>query len=168
PPVEMYAGVHLVRTISPSEPEEPESEDVVEAIAFRTALEIETSSALEDGLTELDPGLLNVWRGARVALSPQNPDRARHVAVSLRELFTTVLHRLAPDDSVKEWTSDPDHYDEKGRPTRRARYQFICRTINDGPFTKFVDLDMRFALAFLDAFQGGTHEIVSSLSDAQL
>src|SRR5439155_26953546 len=83
PPVEMYAGVRLVRSVSPGEPEEQESEEMAEAIVLRDELERETTSALAESLTGLDPALLNLWHGARAALSSKNPDRARHVTVSL-------------------------------------------------------------------------------------
>lgn len=44
-----------------------------------------------------------MWQGAKSALnSTDNPDYARHCAVSLRELFTHVIHRLSPDDEIKK------------------------------------------------------------------
>lgn len=167
PAVEMYVGVSLARSISPAQADEAEDDDLDEALGFRAELEAETHASLEGAVGKLDPSLLVMWRGAKDALASKNPDRARHVTVSIRELYTQLLHRLAPDERVRAWTADPSLYD-KGRPTRRARHLFIVRNVIDGPMKTFIDLDVRCALEFVDALQVGTHKVASGLSDEQL
>ena len=84
----------------------------------------------------LDNAFPNILRGAEQAITSQNPDKCRHFASSHRELCTHILHTLAPDDEVVEWTVDPNHFYE-GRPTRRARLLFIARYSYNGPFVEF-------------------------------
>jgi hypothetical protein len=55
---------------------------------------------LDEHLMSLDPGFVNMRRGAWDALASSNPDRCRHAAISHRELFRRVLQRLAPDVRV--------------------------------------------------------------------
>jgi len=94
------------------------------------------SDELTGWLGDLDPAFLDMLQGAERTITSQNPDRCRHFASSHRELCTHLLHQLAPDNDVEEWTDDPNHFHE-GRPTRRARLQFIGRNRNNRPFVRF-------------------------------
>jgi len=127
----------------------------------------DTDSRLIALLEEIDKDLLSLLKGAKFSLQSNHPDHARHFATSLRELFTQVLHALAPDSELEKWTNDLAHYHNQ-RPTRKARLLYICRAINKEPFTKFLEKDIEATLAFLDLFQGGTHKIVISYSADQL
>ena len=85
----------------------------------------------------------------------RNPDRARHVTTSVRELFSQVLHGLAPDEEVRAWSSNEQHFQNR-RPTRRARLLYICRHINSDPLTRFVEDDVQAALSFVEALNADT------------
>lgn len=112
--------------------------------------------------------LFHIWEGANIALnSIDNPDYARHFASSLRELFTQILHRLSPDDEIRKWTRDENHF-HSGRPTRRARLLYICRGINGDKFSDFVKKDIDSTLALVDLFNSATHEPVSPFTHNQL
>lgn len=87
-------------------------------------------------LGSLDPSFPILLRGAEETISSQNPDRCRHFASSHRELCTQIIHLLAPDNLVKDWTTDPNHFD-RGKPTRRARLLYIARNHNNNPFIDF-------------------------------
>ena len=115
----------------------------------------------------LDPSLIKLWRGANQALNLKNPDAVRHFATSLRELLTHVIHKLSPDDEVKNWSTSPKHF-HNGKPTRRARLLFICKGINHGPFSTFLEKDIDALLACIDIFQEGTHAINVPLKISQL
>jgi hypothetical protein len=104
---------------------------------------------------------------SKEAARSENPDRARHVSTSLRELYTHIVHRIAPDSEVQSWTSESSHF-HNGRPTRKARLLYVCRHLNHGPFETFVQKDVAAALGFLDLFQMGTHDIVPAFSATQL
>ncbi len=122
---------------------------------------------IDDWLQQLHPNLDNVMHGARAAIHESNPDRARHVTTSVRELLTQVLHHLAPDDDVRAWTDAPNLY-HNGRPTRRGRLLYISRGINVDPLSEFVSADVDSALTLMNALQSGTHAITSRLTDRQL
>lgn len=118
-------------------------------------------------LQKYDERLYPLLQGARDSLKTDNPDRARHVTTSVRELFTQVLFSLASDSDIKNWSTNEKDFHNK-RPTRRARLLFICRDINSDPMTRFVEDDIRAALSFLDSLNAGTHVVKSKLTEYQL
>jgi len=164
PATELYAGAELRRSLSQVQEDRNESQREV----LHGTLSADGEETLEGLLADISSDLLDPLEGARVAIDSFNPDRTRHVAVSLRELFTQVLHRLAPDDRIRSWTTDRTHYDEKGRPTRRARLLFLYAPVNDSSLEEFVIRDVEAALEFLGLFHGGTHRVASSYTDPQL
>ena len=123
--------------------------------------------SVDDILANFDDRLCPVLQGARDAVMSDNPDRERHVTTSLRELITTVLHALAPDDSIRKWSTDEGHF-ANDRPTRRARVQYIYRHINADPLTRFVNDDVESALSLIELLQVGTHRVESRLTKSQL
>lgn len=123
--------------------------------------------SVDDELASFDKRLLGLINGARESLQNENPDRARHVTTSVRELFTHVLHALAPDADVRKWSSDASHY-HNNRPTRRARLLYICRKFSCDPLSQFVEDDVRAALTLIDSLNEGTHVIQSRLTYFQL
>jgi hypothetical protein len=162
PPLEVYTAADLLTVVSESGREFSEDE-----VSFRKELSNEREASLEQLLAAINPNFVILWRGASQALYSDNPDRFRHVVVSLRELLTHVIHAIAPDDKVHGWTTNPHDF-ENGRPTRAARILFICRGINHGPFTEFVSRDVASATSFLQLFQRGTHELNVGFSEEQV
>jgi hypothetical protein len=123
---------------------------------------------LEDLLLDIGAGdLVAMWRGALDVLDSRHTDYARHCSVSLRELLTQVIHKLAPDNHIREWTNDPKLFD-KNRPTRKARLLFICRSVNHDIFSDFVDKDIDAILEFFKLFQRGTHQVIIPYTHIQL
>jgi hypothetical protein len=165
PAVEFYNGVSVVDAITL--PEEPDIESEIGSKEFLDEARKENDDRLILLLSEIDANLIIPLQGARLSLTSTNPDRARHFATSLRELFTHVVHALAPDHEVKAWSNMPEHF-EKGRATRRARLLYICRGLNQDRFSEFVEKDITAVLAFLQLFQRGTHQVVAEYSDLQL
>jgi len=139
------------------------SVSVVDSITFSQ----ETDDRLTYLLTEINAELIVPLQGARLSLNSTNPDRVRHFAASLRELFTHVLHTLAPDNEIRSWSNSPEYF-VNGKPTRRARLLYICRPLNQDEFSDFIEKDIAAVLAFLQLFQQGTHEVRARYSDLQL
>jgi len=160
PPLEIYREADLLEEITIPENEQvpPDEHDI--------AL-VSEERPLEDWLQQIDPNLVNLLHGARSAIHESNPDRARHVTTSLRELFTHVIHLLAPDDSIRTWTNAYDLY-HNGRPTRRAKLLYINRRINVDPLSSFVNSDVDSAITLIDALNAETHGITSRLTERQL
>ena len=144
--------------------------DVLEGISVDHAGGNEAVVALpsiDSELAAFDEKLLILIRGARQSLESGNPDRPRHVTTSVRELFTHILHRLAPDDEVGAWSDDEKHF-HNGRPTRRARLLYICRQFSCEPLTEFVENDVKAAISLIDSLHAGTHVVESRLTTSQL
>lgn len=145
---------------------EPESESEPQLLVAE--LRERVGSQLQPRLGLLNDGLPKMWIGARQALRSSNPDRCRHAAVSTRELVTHLIHLLAPDDDVRQWTSDPAHYDEKHRPTRRARFLYVCRGVAAEGYARFIEKIIGGTLAKIELLQKGTHQIEASLEERQI
>jgi hypothetical protein len=143
--------------------------DVLDRISIEEKEEVDAGGlpAVDEELAGFDDQLLTLINGARASLRSDNPDRARHVTTSMRELFTQILHGLAPDDEVRKWSADPDHYHDN-RPTRRARLLYICRKFSCDPLSKFVEDDVRAALTLVESLNAGTHVVQSKLNEFQL
>jgi hypothetical protein len=160
-PIEYFLSANFLEVISVEEDVTAEEEIIKNEILY------ECEYKLSEYLPKLDSGLYKLWKGAIEALESNNSDKIRHFTTSLRELYTHVIHLLAPDQMIKNWSKDPEDY-YNSRPTRKARLQFICRNINNNPFKDFVKKDIATTLAFIDLFQSGTHKIDSDLTEEQL
>ncbi len=166
--VEFFNGVRIAQAVTIQSDEfELDFELEEETHQVEKDVQQETESAIEELLGKLNVELKVLLHGARQSLESTNPDKVRHFATSLRELFTHVLHTLSPDDQVKNWSKSPTHYD-RGKPTRRARLLYICRSLNHDPFSDFLEKDIDAVLEFLKLFQRGTHEITPPYTDLQL
>lgn len=163
PPVEILTCSDLIDTISREDPEER----VENTDALENEIRDDIESSLDELLVHVNPEIKKLWLGAKSALSSTNPDKKRHVVVSLREMLTHVLHGIAPDSEVKKWTSDPSYFHDE-RPTREARLLFVCRDINSGPFKEFVNKDVESHIKFIRLFQRGTHELNIDFTEQQL
>ncbi len=143
--------------------------DVIEGITVEDdeAQDLEPLPSVDDELASFDERLLALLKGARQSLDSDNPEKARHVTTSVREFFTHILHELAPDHEINQWTTDASYY-HNGRPTRRTRLLFICRTFSCDPLTKFIEHDVQAALTLVDSLNAGTHAIESKLTQPQL
>jgi len=162
PPIEFYTSNRVIESISLTEGKILEEEETL-----ITEISHEIRDDIEMYLSRLDPSLIRLWRGAKESLASDNPDSTRHFITSLRELLTHVIHKLAPDEQVKSWTTDPKHY-HKNKPTRRSRLLYICREINYPPFSQFLDKDIDAVLECINLFQYGTHKIDSPFITPQL
>lgn len=164
PSIEFFTGVECL-DVTTGETSDDEYED--ERQIVREEISARADETLRTQLVSLKPELLNLWEGAKQALTSDNPDRARHFITSFRELFTHVLHLLSPDDDLRGWSTSPKDF-VNNRPTRRARLSYISRGISHGAFTAFVEKDVAATLAICDLFQAGTHGISNNFSEAQL
>ena len=84
PPREVFREVEILKEIITPEYDR-EIPDEYEVLVVPEEI------LLESRLRDIDRGLPNLLQGARLASSTDNPDRARHVTVSLRELIGHVL-----------------------------------------------------------------------------
>ena len=108
-----------------AEQENANSLDVTNALLGEPSEEEATAedlavTAITSELSRISDDLDSRWNGAVYALSPSNPDAARHFCTSTREIITTILDVKAPDAEVL--AANPDcAKTHDGTPTRRAR-----------------------------------------------
>ena len=102
--------------------------------------------------------LVSRWTGALYALSPHNPDAARHFCTSAREVIITILDSSAPDREVRREVPNCEVTD-KGVPTRRAKISYLLRRhgVTDEGVTSLVNEDVTNVLSLFRTFNDGTH-----------
>jgi hypothetical protein len=160
PSAEFFGTADLLEQLSG---QDTEAAAVNESV--RTELAEDIEAIVVEMLGAFDARFLPMRLGAVAALRSNNPDRVRHFSVSMRELFDHLLRTLAPDAEVRAWTqADSDYY--KNRPTRAARFRYVCRSIGVEKLPTFAAWDAKVALSLLDEFQEGTHTL-EPVSDAQ-
>lgn len=126
PTIEMHNTSIVTGHLITANKDQPEEEEIITP----------DNEELVAWLGSLEPSFPVLLRGAEETIYSHNPDRCRHFASSHRELCTQIIHLLAPDNLVKNWTTDPNHFD-RGKPTRRARLLYIARNFNNHPFIDF-------------------------------
>ena len=164
---EIYTTSFAIEALCPwDERDDDEAETEIQLVA---EAELETSGCIAL-LQQVGPGLARPYIGARDALQGDNADRARHILSSLRELWSHLLRRLAPDDLVTAWipgVSNQKDLLHEGRPTRRARVLYVCRELNNDPLTDFLMHDTRALVKLIELFNR-VHELETELTDEQL
>lgn len=161
---EVFTSGHALVTLEPDEDTSGEYDETDSDLLIDVRDEVSGCISL---LERVDPALAKAYRGAREAIESGSADRARHVLISLRELWTHLLQRLAPDEAVLRKSGNDAALVSNGRPTRRARVLYICRHVNHTPLSDFVAHDTQ-ALVKMIEFFNRVHQIESGLTDEQL
>ena len=143
--------------------EEEQKQQIIEWIAE------ETKSEVEQWLYQVHPPLYTMWQGARQTLASDNPDRARQVRVSLRTLLEDLTRKLAPDAEMRAWSTDPQYYQDNGKPKGKGRIFYICRHIQrgDSSFAQFLEADVN-AITSLWTSLNQLHVPEQTILDVQL
>lgn len=164
---EIYSTSFALETLGLwDERDEDEAETEIQLV---TEAEQEISGCIAL-LSQVDPGLARLYIGARDSLHGNNADRARHLLISLRELWSHLLRRLAPDDLVTAWILEvPNQKDllYEGEPTRQARVLYVCRELNNDPLTDFLTHDTTALVKLIELFNL-VHKLELELTDEQL
>lgn len=154
-----------------SEREAANSVSVLNALEGETPENEENSegTSIDHILNEMSQDVRDRWKGAIFALSPQNPDAARHFCTSARELLTEILERFAPDEDVKKAIPGCD-LTEQGKPTRRAKIRFFLQQkgVSDDAVSDFVESDMENVVQLFRVFNDGTHGSAGRFQHSQL
>jgi hypothetical protein len=163
PAQDYYVASRILKIVSTDEQENENS------LSFEEEVREENKDAIGNYLPMIDRNLPDLWKGALQAMGSDNPDKIRHMITSLRELYTHILHILAPDEAILKWDEKQMNF-YNGRPTRRGRFLFICRNLNgsNSQFAKFLKSEIDTTLLMIDLFQGGTHSIKPIFSMPEL
>lgn len=149
--------------IAYAEQENANSLDVTNALLGEAAEEQPTEADLTDTaiaseLSSISPDLDSRWNGAIYALSPRNPDAARHFCTSTREIIATILDIKAPDDAVL--TATPNcQKTPNGTPSRRAKIHYCLQRkgLADLTLETFIEEDIKNVVSLFDVLSAATH-----------
>lgn len=164
---EIYNTEITLESLSPRD--RSDDDDTGTIIQLFAEAKLETTGCV-DLLKQVDPKLVRLYIGAIQALSSNNADRTRHFLSSLRELCNHILRHLAPDDFIMPWMARNNKNQEllhEGRPTRRARINYICREIDNEPLSEFLTQDTKASVKLIELFNRA-HELEPRLTDEQL
>lgn len=175
------------RTLTPAEREviDRVSEDAANSAYLLNALEGDgapeddptedelRTPSLQAELAAFSQDLVARWAGALFALSPHNPDAARHFCTSAREVLVEMLDFAAPDDAVL--AADPncpkvEKGAHAGEPSRRAKVEYLLarRSITDPAINDLVADDMDNVVALFGTLNRGTHGRAGRFTITQL
>lgn len=120
-------------------------------------------------LLDLGGDLDSRWRGALFALSPRNPDAARHFCTSTRELLTELVDHCATDAEVLVANPSAPRTDQ-GSVSRRARIMHRLALRGDASIelAEFVEVDVDEVITLLKEASDGTHGPVGRLDSFEL
>ena len=116
------------------------------------------TTVISSELNAFDPDLDARWRGALFALHPANPDASRHFCTSARELLSSFLELVAPDNEVL--AADPNcPLTEHGTVSRRAKIRHCLNRRGgfDPALEAFIEADLDNVISLFREFNDGTH-----------
>lgn len=125
--------------------------------------------SMEAELGHFGTDLSQRWVGALFALSPSNPDAARHFCTSAREVVITMLDSSASDREVKQ--HDPScELTDAGAVTRRSKVSYLLRRhgVESVDVADAVEEDVANLLSLFRTFNEGTHGRAGRFSVTEL
>lgn len=127
------------------------------------------TSVITTELSAISEDLDNRWKGALYALSPSNPDAARHFCSGTREIFISILDHFAPDGSVKNEVPDCE-FTPQGAVTRKSKIRYILlkHGVTSAAAADFVHDDVGNILTLFGVFNDGTHGEAGKFSLTEL
>lgn len=150
-------------------PEQDRILDLIEqenAVGLVTANVIESDAVPDENPEDIEIGnrlrivsedLDNRWKGAVFALSPLNPDAARHFCTSAREIFTEFIELKAPDKNVFAFNPKCEKTD-RGNATRKEKIKYMMREKNmHESAIEFAEADITNILELFHVLSDGTH-----------
>ena len=150
----------------------PQQEQILDLVEREQANSLITANAVQNNevpsesledveignkLLSVSEDLNNRWRGAVFAMSPQNPDAARHFCTSAREIFTEFIELKAPDTKVFEFNPNCEKTD-RGNATRREKIKYMMRNTDiHSSVIDFAEADITNILELFHVLSDGTH-----------
>lgn len=150
----------------------PRQEQILDLVEREQANSLITANAIENDdfssentedveignkLLVVSEDLNNRWRGAVFAMSPQNPDAARHFCTSAREIFTEFIELKAPDTKVFAFNPNCEKTD-RGNATRREKIKYMMRNTDiHSSVIDFAEADITNILELFHVLSDGTH-----------
>ena len=116
------------------------------AWAVKSSDDSEADPSLEYVLARLNPAFAAQLRGAMLRIDERGPDWLTQASVSLRRVLLGMLHHAAPNELVLAGlTKRKMQVDQQGRPTRRAKIDWLCESIPHEASREFVRAELAAA-----------------------
>ena len=116
------------------------------------------NASLELTLAAIEPALAVQFRAVTLRSQERGPDWLTQAAASCRKLLLGLLHTAAPDELVLLWVQDRrTQLDQNGRPTRRTKIDWLCRSIQNRAYRRFVRGELNSALEVLELCNQAVH-----------
>ena len=113
---------------------------------------------LEIMLATIEPAFAHQFRGALLCSEERGPDWFTHAAASFRKLLHGLLRTAVTDEQVLPWVRDSKaQLDRNGRPTRRTKIKWLCRSIQNKGYRRFVECELDSALEVLELCNQAVH-----------
>lgn len=129
------------------------------------------SSETKRKLEIINPVFVGMYEGAAEASAGDNADRARHVTISLRELFIKLLDQLCPKEQVIAWidglNDKPENYLIEGKLSRKAQINYYYRDEKDDFLEKFVNNKILLLESLINV-SNSVHKDLDNISPRQL
>ena len=128
-----------------------------------------TRTKLAELLGRYSPEMRDRWSGAIFALSPLNPDAARHFCSSSRELLADILNSEAPDADVLARFPDCQ-VTEQGTPTRRSKIHYCLDRsgMKLEALEEFIEVNIKDLSVLFKDLNTGAHGPAGRFSISQL
>ncbi|MCY3647235.1 MAG: hypothetical protein OXH07_09705 [Chloroflexi bacterium] len=128
-----------------------------------------TTTRVSESLSEFSGDLSARWSGAVYALSPENPDAARHFCTSAREIIADMLDDMAPDSEVFLQFPDCETTD-RGTPTRRWKVHYCLDRsgVAHSTLESFIDANISDLSVLFKDLNSGAHGPAGKYSLSQL
>ena len=121
-------------------------------------LSSQRDASLELTLAAYDPAFADQLRGVWLRGKERGPDWLTQAAASCRKLLLGLLHTAAPNERVLPWAKKRRvQLDPKGRPTRRTKIDWLCRSIENRAYRGFVRNDLNTVLEVLALCNQAVH-----------
>ena len=128
-----------------------------------------TGTRITESLSAFSSDLSARWAGAVFALSPNNPDAARHFCTSAREIIADMLDEMAPDQEVLARVPNCEITD-KGTPTRRSKVHYCLDRsgVANSMLESFIEANIKDLSVLFKDLNAGAHGPAGRFSLSQL
>ena len=121
-------------------------------------LDSQRDASLDLTLAAYDPAFADQFRGVILRSKERGPDWLTQAAASCRKLLLGLLHTAAPNERVLPWAKNQGaQLDRNGRPTRRTKIDWLCRSIQNRAYRRFVRSDLNTVLEVLALCNQAVH-----------
>ena len=104
---------------------------------------------INEALSKIGRPYVDMLEGAKQSALSDNPEKSRHVAVSLRELLKRLINKLVPDDVFKQYCIS-ENIPRNGKPGIDKRLECFFSVVPDSHLLPLIHHDIKTVKDYLD------------------